>query len=243
MKRKSIAKQDRLGQIAWVLPNPEWSTLVLGAKPFVVTYKICNTSKYPVTISMLDLIPGDDSRVNIIGGSCEVGKVLAPRESCSVQVEANPRAIGTIKQVLSVSHSGLSSPLWIDIVFAIVRKEALKRSSSYLADDTQTMERQRRIKEQDGHRRLARVNARNHPDEENRVSLSAEGGMQNNILQNPWLNSQRFDGIDPNLNPEPPLNSEAKKDFDNQRREQEMEKQLRLGNVPRVSPAPKPQGF
>ncbi|MDF1758692.1 MAG: hypothetical protein P1U74_10420 [Legionellaceae bacterium] len=245
MRKKTVAKRDRLGQIAWVLPNPVWKSLILGSMPFVETYRVCNTSKFPVTISMIELVQGDDSRLNIVGGTCCVGKVLAPQESCSIEIEANPRAIGTIKQVLSVSHSGVGSPLWIDIVFAVIRKEAPRRSDSYLVEDTENMERQRRISEQEGHRKIARVNAREHPDAENTAAMSAEAGneMQNNILQNPWLDSQRFDGVDPNLNPEPPLNSEARREFDNERREQEMEKQLRLGNMPRVSPAPKPQGF
>ena len=49
-------------------------------------------------------------------------------------------------------------------------------------------------------------------------------------------------GVDPNLNPEPPLNTEARREYDNQKREQEMEKQLRLGNMPKFSTAPKPHG-
>jgi hypothetical protein len=246
MSRKKLAKKGAFGEIAWVLPNPAWATLVLGARPTISTYTICNTSKSSVTISTLELIKGDDSRLRIIGGTCSAGRVLSPQESATIEIEANPRAIGTIKQVLSISHSGLRSPLWIDIVFAVVRKEAPKRSSSYLVDDTQNMERQRRISEQAGHRRLARVNARQHGDEDKQsesAQMEAGGEMQNNILQNPWLNNQRFDGVDPNLNPEPPLNSEARREFDNERREQEMEKELRLGNTPRVSPAPKPQGF
>ncbi|NCX96786.1 MAG: hypothetical protein EBX41_10380 [Chitinophagia bacterium] len=193
---------------------------------------------------MLELVQGDDSRIRIVGGSCSIGTVVAPKDTCTVDLEVNPRTIGTIKQVLSISHSGLSSPLWIDVLVSVSTREKIKRSDSYLADETVLMERQRRIHEQDGHRRLARVNAREHANTENsNPEHGLEGQAQNNIMQNPWLNSQRFDGIDPNLNPEPPLNSEARREFDNERREQEMEKQLRLGNVPRISPAPKPQGF
>nr|WP_242602117.1 hypothetical protein [Legionella nagasakiensis] len=113
-------------------------------------------------------------------------------------------------------------------------------STSYLVDETRAMERERRLQEQQGHRHLARVNAREHHDEEQQVA--PEGELQNSIMQNPWLDSQRFDGVDPNLNPEPPLNTEARREYDNQRREQEMEKQLRLGNMPKFTNAPKPQG-
>lgn len=245
MRKNKSLTQDNLGQIAWILPTPEWHHLVIGSGPIVNTYTICNTSNASVTISMLELVQGDDSRIRIIGGSCSIGTVLAPKDNCTVQVEVNPRTTGTVKQVLSISHSGLSSPLWIDVVVSISATAKVGRSDSYLVDDTQKMERQRRLTEQQGHRRFARVNARQHSMEDSSPAPGEqlEGQAQNNIMQNPWLNSQRFDGVDPNLNPEPPLNSEARREFDNERRQQEAEKQLRLGNVPRVSPAPKPQGF
>lgn len=114
-----------------------------------------------------------------------------------------------------------------------------KRGDSFLVEETWSMERKRRAIEQDGHRRIARVNAKERSEEE--PSMSPEGELQNNILQHPWLDSPRFDGIDPALNPEPPLNSEARREYDNERREQEMEKQLRLGNMPKMSTAPKPR--
>lgn len=67
------------------------------------------------------------------------------------------------------------------------------------------------------------------------------------IAGNPLLNTQRFDGIDPNVNPAPPLNSEARREFDNSRREQEREKQLRLGlapgNAKRFDPKFRPSGY
>lgn len=116
-----------------------------------------------------------------------------------------------------------------------------KPTGSILVDETRMMDRQRRIAEQDGHRRLAKVHAREH-NEEAQQQPAPEGEMQNTILQNPWLDSQRFDGVDPNLNPEPPLNTAARREYDNERREQEMEKQLRLGNMPQFSSTPKPDG-
>jgi len=100
------------------------------------------------------------------------------------------------------------------------------------------MERKRRAVEQDGHRKLARVHSKERGDE---PEVAPEGELQNNILQHPWLDSPRFDGIDPGLNPEPPLNTDARREYDNERREQEMEKQLRLGNMPKMSTAPKPR--
>ncbi|WP_419419140.1 IPT/TIG domain-containing protein [Legionella sp. D16C41] len=114
-----------------------------------------------------------------------------------------------------------------------------KRGSSILSDDTQTMDRKRRLLEQEGHRYWAKVHAREHRADEDKPA--PEGELQNSIRQHPWLDAQRFDGIDPNLNPEPPLNTAARREFDNERREQEMEKQLRLGNMPKFSTAPKPE--
>lgn len=113
-----------------------------------------------------------------------------------------------------------------------------KRKPSFLVEETKSMDRRRREMEQGGHRQLAKVHAREHNLEE--TSLTPEGELQNSILQHPWLDGQRFDGIDPNVNPEPPLNTDARREFDNERREQEMEKQLRLGNMPKFSTAPKP---
>lgn len=114
-----------------------------------------------------------------------------------------------------------------------------KGRGSFLIAETQSMERKRRLIEQEGHKKLASVHVREHAAED-RKDLGPEGELENGILQHPELDSQRFDGIDPNLNPEPPLNSEARREYDNERREQEMEKQLRLGNMPKFNTAPTP---
>lgn len=115
------------------------------------------------------------------------------------------------------------------------------KGESLLVAETKKMERRRREAEQQGHRQLARVNAREHGDEDEEKNVP-EGELQNRILQHPALDSQRFDGIDPNLNPEPPLNTEARREYDNEKNKQEMEKQLRLGNMPKMGTAPKPHG-
>ncbi len=113
---------------------------------------------------------------------------------------------------------------------------------SILIAETKTMERSRRLMEQQGERRLASVKARDHSNDE-QLPPSPEGELQNNILQHPELLSQRFDGVDPNLNPEPPLNTDARREFDNERRDQENEKQLRLGNMPKFRSDPTPRGY
>jgi hypothetical protein len=111
-------------------------------------------------------------------------------------------------------------------------------SGSVLYDETVRMAREQRELEQKGHRRLAKVHAKEHTLEEQQQP-SPEGELQNNIMQHPDLDNQRFDGVDPTLNPAPELNSDARRDYDNERREQEKEKQLRLENVLGMSNQPK----
>jgi DNA-nicking Smr family endonuclease len=116
------------------------------------------------------------------------------------------------------------------------------KNTSFLIEETQAMERRRRLIEQDGERRIARVNAREHPDTEVSAGNYLEEAAENGMLQHPNLDSQRFDGIDPSVNPAPNLNGEARMKYDNERRNQEQEKQLRLGNMPKFDKAPKPRG-
>lgn len=121
-----------------------------------------------------------------------------------------------------------------------------RSTDSILVDETFTMERKRRKLEQEGHRRFSHVHEREHPNDKPQEGSSHEEALQNDILQHAWLDGQRFDGIDPTLNPEPPLNSEARLAYDNERREQEKEKQNRLENTlvntPTYSTAPRPRG-
>ena len=120
-----------------------------------------------------------------------------------------------------------------------------KRQQSMLVDETRMMAREQREAEQQGHRRFAKVNACEHPEEDARQN-SPDSEFQDNIAHHPdpMFNSQRFDGIDPTLNPAPDLNTEARLKYDNERREQEREKQERLENVlglgkkPKFSPRP-----
>ena len=113
-------------------------------------------------------------------------------------------------------------------------------SASYLVDETITMERERRIAEQKGHRQLTRVHAREHALEIPNTGPGEE--LQSSLLAHPELDNQRFDGADKTITAVPLWNTEARREFDNERREQEKEKQLRLGNMPKFSTAPKPQG-
>ena len=143
-------------------------------------------------------------------------------------------------------HSAQTKDGGADSVYVLLKEKLKvslpsgKQSSSFLVAETKSMERKRRLAEQQGERQIAPVKAREHSDVEQ--APSPEGELQNSILQHPELDNQRFDGIDPNLNPEPPLNTEARREYDNERREQEMEKQLRLGNMPKFTTAPTPRG-
>ena len=101
---------------------------------------------------------------------------------------------------------------------------------SILVDATDGMENARRKLEQSGHGRFAKVNASERPDYE--VSNDNEMQAQAGPKEHPYLDSQRFDGIDPSLNPAPDIGTEARREFDNERRNQEQEKQHRLGNMP-----------
>ena len=117
-----------------------------------------------------------------------------------------------------------------------------KQGGSFLIEESTTMERERRLVEQQGQRKLATVIARDHHENKNQTSPGNEGELQNSILQHPYFATQCNDGIDPELNPEPALNTDARREYDNEKREQEKEKQLRLGNMPKFSTAPTPQG-
>ena len=106
-----------------------------------------------------------------------------------------------------------------------------------LVEETRAMANDQREEEQQGHRRFARVHARERFDDEPK-NAAPEGEMQNDIPENPWLNSQRFDGIDPNLNPNPPLNTEARREFDNLQNQKKLQYQLQHGLTPNTAPKP-----
>ncbi len=243
MKMKKNITINTPGPLVWVPLNPTWTNMVLGGRALIQTYTLRNVSSHPVTIQSIGFTPGGDTRLRIAGGTCNKGMVLAPKASSTIHVEMAPRTLGQVDQFLHIQHVGSGLPLRSRIVFSVVAKLGRPTGSrkSYLVDDTDGMDRARRLAEQDGHRRLAKVHAREH-NPEHQQQPAPEGELQNSILQNPWLDSQRFDGVDTNLNPAPSMNPEAGREFDNERQQQEMEKQLRLGNAPKFTNAPKPQG-
>lgn len=113
-----------------------------------------------------------------------------------------------------------------------------KRSGSILPDETESMDRKRRLVEQDGHRQhlLAVVHAREHPEGEQQSTGELH---QNSPLDHPLLvEKQHLDGLPPKLSSLPPEDPEARRDFDNARNE----KQLRMSHAPKFSTAPRPGG-
>lgn len=123
----------------------------------------------------------------------------------------------------------------IEAVSSLPTKMGWTTPPSRYAEETRSMDNARRDLEQSGHRKLGvKVHALERINDE---QPSAEAGLevQSSIEMNPLLaDNQRFDGIDPTVNPEPAMNTDARREFDNERREQELEKQLRLGNMPQM---------
>ena len=108
--------------------------------------------------------------------------------------------------------------------------DAFATNQTYLLEETEEMHYERRGLEQKVERQLAYVEERRKPVR----SHDSGPGQAESLKQHPLLDSQRFDGIDPSVNPAPFGNQEAMIEFENERREQELEKQLRLGNVPKM---------
>ena len=99
------------------------------------------------------------------------------------------------------------------------------------------MERSRREFEQERERQFGRVNQREHLDEPHQ---SMEG-EQNTLLNHPWLDNQRYAGVADDVNPVPPLNTEARREFDNALRLQnQLRNEKRNENTYQPNAAPKP---
>ena len=115
---------------------------------------------------------------------------------------------------------------------------------SSLKEETVRMENSRRELEQSGHRNYARVNAKERIDE---PVQGDEPGQQQTLKEHPLLNSQRFDGIDPSLNPNLMNNPDLLWVYEQEKQKQELEKQLRLGNELQLTKGhkntPKPSPF
>lgn len=112
---------------------------------------------------------------------------------------------------------------------------------SLLVEETKAMERKRRRLEQQGERKFGSVKERDHSLDER--AAAPEGELQNDILQHPELaDKPQYDGTDSNLNPVPALNTDARREYDNAKNEQNLEYQMRMGLNPNFNKAPKPPG-
>lgn len=125
-------------------------------------------------------------------------------------------------------------------------EDSRRKPPSLFVEETKKKQNNQRDLEQTGHRRRGmKVQSRERVYDD---APSAEVGLeaQSSIKGHPALmENPRFDGIDPNVNPEPALNTDARREYDNIKREQELEKQLRLGYMPGMNRKfnPKPDGF
>jgi hypothetical protein len=127
-------------------------------------------------------------------------------------------------------------------------EDSRRKPPSVFAKETKKKYYDQRDLEQTGHRRRqVKVKSKERVYDE---TPSAEAGLeaQSSLKAHPELmDNPRFDGIDPNVNPEPALNTDARREYDNIKREQELQKQLRLGYMPGMSrkfdPKPTPDKF
>lgn len=115
------------------------------------------------------------------------------------------------------------------------------RGGSYLVDETFLMEQERRSKEQQGHRQLAKVHAVEHA-EPRAAAPGEEPGLHADVKQHPYLDIQAFDGMADNESPLPSVDPLAAIDYENAKREQQLEltKRLNLNYAPGTAPTPKP---
>lgn len=89
---------------------------------------------------------------------------------------------------------------------------------------------EQRNKEQAGHRGLG-ISVKSEEKNPDKPSISEEQALdiESSLKSNPYLDNQRFDGFDPNTNPIPALNTEARKKYDEIKQEQELQLRQRLG--------------
>lgn len=109
---------------------------------------------------------------------------------------------------------------------------------SFLVAETAEMEDRRRLREQQGHRARFQARVQEHSQ---KPELPQGEDPGESPLSHPDLESQLFDGIDPDVSPLP-LTKKSLIDFENERRDQELQKKLALGLIPGMSSVPKPSG-
>lgn len=123
------------------------------------------------------------------------------------------------------------------------RGPSVEDDKSDLKDETAKMAWQQQELVQQGERKFARVIAEVHEEQLVQQQAPEEGLTQENMNQHPALtNRQDLDGgYDPKVSPLPWANDRNRTKMENERREQELELQMRLGLAPKMGTAPKPQ--
>jgi hypothetical protein len=228
--------------INWIQPTPSIEPLILGKSPITVTYTMVNHGTKWIKIKAIGLEGEDDPRIHISGGTCKNGLNLEPNKFCTVEVTINPIAIGMLQQILYVQHSGIDSPLWIDLATIITAKPIEQGAQkSFLVKDSVEMENNRRLIEQEGHKQFAQVHARERkiPSSAPEQSLEQQNSM---MKQHPYFaQNQRYDGIENNINPDPVNNPNAQEKYQEAQEEQDLAKQLRMGKQPEFTNTYKPK--
>lgn len=104
---------------------------------------------------------------------------------------------------------------------------------SIFGKETKSMAHARHLQEQAGHRGLG-ISVHSETPNLDESQASQEQGLEieSSLRANPLLDSQRFDGFDPASNPEPAMNTEARKKYDEVKEQQKLELQMRLGLSP-----------
>lgn len=123
------------------------------------------------------------------------------------------------------------------------KREPSDDEPSILKDETAKMARQQQAMIQLGERKFAPVIADEYEEQLVEQQTPEEGLSQGNVNQHPALiNRQDLDGgYDPKVSPLPWANDRNRLKHENERREQELEHQMRLGLAPKMGTAPKPQ--
>ena len=236
---------DSQEMISWMLPIPKLEPLILGKNPVTLTYTIVNNSSDWVEIKKVGLDGSDDPRILMVGGTCKKGLHLEPQKLCTIDVQISPLALGALQQILYVQHSGKHSPLWLEISSVVMMTPLTTDSNnSFLIQDTPDMENARRVQEQKGHKKFGKV----HASDRNLAYTSPEHGMENanqaQVKQHPYFaQNQRYDGVENKITPDPTNNPDAQKKYQEKQEEQELAKQLRLGNTTKFTTTPTPKPY
>ncbi len=217
--------------------------MVLGQQALTFVYTLVNEGTRAVDVNAMGLEPDDDPRVVITGGTCRVGLVVKPQKQCSIEIMIHPQRLGLIKQVLYVHCVGEDAPTWIELMGIVTLPTNHQEQGSFLVKETQSMYDDFRTKEQEQQQRWTTFEQRRTRGGAPAVSL--EHGQMQQMKTHPYFaDSQRFDGVEPNVSPNPANNPKGQETFQQEQENQLEAKAERLGysfsNTPKFNPKPQP---